>query len=137
MLKQQKMLTCYMCCLVILNINISLIYIFIILIYYIYTYIVGTPFLLNRGVGPSKNWVSWGGGVRNFLLEREESLKNGGVATFLLNYSSITFSLCVGKVKFSWLLFFLRSFELAMQDSHPRFYSTKTMYHLYISDPFW
>ena len=26
--------------------------------------------------------------------------------------------------------------ELAMQDSHPSLYSTKTFYHLYVSDPF-
>ena len=31
----------------------------------------------------------------------------------------------------------LHSFELAMQDSHPILYCTKTWYHLYISDPFW
>ena len=61
----------------------------------------------------------------------------GGVATFLLLYSSITFTLCVEKVKFSLLLFFLQSFELAVQDSHPSLYSTKTLYPLYISDSFW
>ena len=60
-----------------------------------------------------------------------------GLSLFLLLYGSITFTLCVGKVKFSLLLFFLQSFELAMQDSHPSLYSTKTLYHLYISDPFW
>ena len=64
-------------------------------------------------------------------------MQKWGVATFLLLYSSITFTLSVGKVKFSLLLFFLWSFELAMQDSHPSLYSTKTMHHLYISDPFW
>ena len=42
----------------------------------------------------------------------------------------------MGKVKFPLLLFFIHSFELAMQDSHPSPYSTKTLYHLYISDPF-
>ena len=31
------------------------------------------------GVGPSKNWVTWGGGVRNFLLEREGKPEKGGV----------------------------------------------------------
>ena len=40
----------------------------------------------------------------------------------------------VGKVKFPLLLFFLWSFELAMQDFHPSLYSTKTLYHWYISD---
>ena len=28
-------------------------------------------------------------------------------------------------------------FELAMQDSHPSLFCTKTWYYLYISDPFW
>ena len=51
----------------------------------------------------------------------------GGLPLFLLLYSSITFTLYVGKVKFPLLL----------QDSHPSLYSTKTLYHLYISDPFW
>ena len=27
-------------------------------------------------------------------------------------------------------------FQLTMQDSHPSLYSTNTLYHLYISDPF-
>ena len=31
----------------------------------------------------------------------------------------------------------LQSSQLAMQDSHPSLYCTKTWYHLYISDPFW
>ena len=82
-------------------------------------------------------------GVRNFSLERGINLKrggwyrNGGLLLFLLLYSSITFTPYVRKVKFPLLLFFLRSFELAMQDFHPRLYSTKTLYHWYISDPFW
>ena len=38
---------------------------------------------------------------------------------------------------FPILLFFLQSFELAMQDSHQSLYSTKKLYHLYVSDPFW
>ena len=71
------------------------------------------------------------------LTWKEEGwCRNGGVATFLLLYSSITINLCVGKVKFPLLLFF-QSFELAMQDSHPSLYGTKRLYHLYISDPFW
>ena len=54
-----------------------------------------------------------------FLLEREDKPEKGrggggrgggvnveiGVATFLLHCSSITFTLCVGKVKFPILLF--------------------------------
>ena len=112
-----------------------------------------TPVIVE-GVGPSKNWVTFE--IWNFLLERGGiNLKRmvvvvavvvvggwvdveiGGCHFFLLFYSSITFTLYVGKVKFPLLLFFLRSFELAMQDFHPSLYSTKALYHLYISDPFW
>ena len=42
----------------------------------------------------------------------------------------ITFTLCVGKVKFPLLI--PQSFELAMQDSHPSLSSTKTLHHFYI-----
>ena len=49
-------------------------------------------------------------------------LEIGGLPPFLLLYSSITFTLYVGKVKFPLLL----------QDSHPSLYSTKILYHLYI-----
>ena len=84
------------------------------------------------------------GGVRKFLLERGDKHEKGGVdiemrwvATFLLLYSSITFTVCVcgggSKVPFISLQYF----ELAIQDSHPCLYCTKTWYHLYISDPFW
>ena len=31
----------------------------------------------------------------------------------------------------------LQPFELAMQDSHPSLHCTITLYHFYISDPFW
>ena len=78
-----------------------------------------------------------GEGVQNFLLETGNKLEKAGLPLFLLLYSSIAFTLYVGKVKFPLLLFFLRSFELAMQDFHPSLYSTKTLYHWYISDPFW
>ena len=62
----------------------------------------------------------------------------GGLPLFLLLYSSITFILYVGKVKFPLLLFFLlRSFVLAMQNFHPSLYTNKTLYHWYISDSFW
>ena len=48
------------------------------------------------------------------------------------------FTLRVGKVKFPLLLFFLQSFKLAIQDPHPSLHrSTKTLYHLYIPNPFW
>ena len=65
-------------------------------------------FLLERGDKPVK-----GGGV---------DVEMGGVATFLLLYS---------------YFFDLQYFELAIQDSHPCFYCTKTWHHLYISDPLW
>ena len=45
---------------------------------------------------------------------------------------------CVWGKKYSLLYYILifQSFELTMQDSHPSLYSTKTLYHLYISDSF-
>ena len=72
------------------------------------------------------------------MLEREANLKKGGLpALYDFTVSSITFTLCVGKAKFSLLLVFLRSFGLAMQDCLQNLYSIKLLYHLYISDPFW
>ena len=74
--------------------------------------IVGTPLLIKgEGVGPSKNWVTWE--VQNFLLERGDKsekwqgvdVEMGEVDTFLLPYSSITFTVGVGKVRFPLLLF--------------------------------
>ena len=53
-------------------------------------------------------------------------MQKQGVAAFLL-YSSITFTLRVGNIKFLLLHFILQSFDLAMQDSDPSFYSTKTL----------
>ena len=35
-----------------------------------------------------------------------------------------------------YYILILQSSELTMQDSHASFYSTKTLYHLYISDSF-
>ena len=47
--------------------------------------IVGTPLLLLKGVGPSKIWVTWGGGeVADFLLERGVGLEMRGLTGFLL-----------------------------------------------------
>ena len=46
----------------------------------------------------------------------------GGGATFWLLYSSITFTACVGKVRFPYYFSDLQSFELAMQVSHPSLY---------------
>ena len=55
------------------------------------------------GVGPSK--IESLGGVRNFMLDRGDKPERGerlmrGFSLFLLPYSSITFTLCVGKLKF-------------------------------------
>ena len=57
----------------------------------------------------------------------------GELPLFYFLYSSITFTLCEGKVRFPcfitfWILSL--SIELAMQDSHPTLYCTKTWYHL-------
>ena len=66
-------------------------------------------------------------GVRKFLLEREDKPeKGGGVDVEIggchffttLQFSSITFTVCLGKVRFP-LLSDLQPFELAMQDFHP------------------
>ena len=69
------------------------------------------------GVGPSKNWVG-----QKFLLQRGNKTGMGGVATFFttLQFSSVTFTLCVGESKVSLYYFSdLQSPELAMQDFHP------------------
>ena len=42
-----------------------------------------------------------------------------------------------GRSKVSFIIFLvLQPFELTMQDSHASLYSIKTLYDLYISDPF-
>ena len=67
-------------------------------------YIVSTPSpLIKGGVRPSENWVTRG--VWNFLLERGDKPEKKGFVTFLLLYSSITFTVCVEKVRFPLLLF--------------------------------
>ena len=103
---------------------------------------VGTPLLLkvggDGGVGPSKNWVTWGGGdTKNFAR------KGGGVDAemggyhFLLLYSSIAFTECVsvsvcvcggGEYSVFYYILVLQSFELTMQDLHPSLYGIKTLY---------
>ena len=50
----------------------------------------------------------------------------GALLLFLLLYSSVIFTVCVGKVRFPLLLFEPSVFELAMQDSDPSSYCTKT-----------
>ena len=111
-------------------------------------YKVGTsPLLATRPpwVRPSKNWVTWGGGVL-FLLERWDNPENrdggwcktGVVATFINLQFNCIYCTCVGKVKFPLLCFNYSVFWV----NHVRFssrslYSTKTLYHFYISNPFW
>ena len=65
-----------------------------------------------------------------------------GVATFFvtLQFYHIYSMYGKSKVYFIGLFYYflvLQSFELAIQDSHPSHYITKTLCHLYISDPFW
>ena len=96
-------------------------------------YIVGIPpFLIKgRGLGPSKNWVTWEG--LNFLLKREDKperggggkgwCKNGGLPLLLL-YSSVTFTVSVGKIRFPLLFFRPSNFWV----SHARFSSKSLLY---------
>ena len=58
--------------------------------------IVGTPRLAGGGgLGPSKNWVTWGGGTKFFARKGDKPEKGGvdveigGVQLFLLLYSSV------------------------------------------------
>ena len=95
--------------------------------------IVGPPYptIIKGGVG----------GVQNVLLQRGDKSEKegwfrngggrGGVATFLLSYSSITFTVFVGKVKFPLLLFEYSVFWVSHSRScHPSLYCTKTWYHI-------
>ena len=65
-----------------------------------------------------------------------QKLGGGGVATFLLLFSSFTFTER-GESKVPFNTFWILSVELAMQGSPPSLCCTKTFYHLYISDPLW
>ena len=67
---------------------------------------------VERGDKPEKGGVDVG-------------MRGGGVATFLLLYCSITFTVCVGESKVPFILD-LQSFELTIQDSHPCLFCTKT-----------
>ena len=77
-----------------------------------------------------KNWATWG--VRTPLF-------------FITLLFSHIYCVCVcvcAESKVPFISFRIESFEtecfeLAMQDSYPSLYFTKTWYHLYISDPFW
>ena len=71
------------------------------------------PLIKFGGVRPSKNWVLLGGGVQNFLLERGNKtgkralMQKWGCCHFFYNlqFSSIPFIVCGGKVRFPLLLF--------------------------------
>ena len=68
---------------------------------------------------------------RDFKIIKNASnlCRNGWELPFFISLKfSYIYGMCVIKVV---------SFKLPMQDSHPGTYSTKTFYHLYISDPFW
>ena len=84
----------------------------------------------GRGAEPFKNWVTWRGGGQNFLLVREDKpekegwCRNKGVATFLLLYSSIAFTVCRGKVRLPLLL----SRSSVFWVSHARFSSKSLLY---------
>ena len=106
------------------------------------------PTLIKRRGRTFQKLSHLGVGVRIFLLERGDKpekgrgwCRNGGVDTFLLLYSSITFTVCRGKVRFPLLLFISSVFWV----NHARFSSksllrfpstfsskscSKTWYHL-------
>ena len=89
------------------------IYIYTHVYVYIYMYIHScNPFLIKGEVGSSENWVTWGGGVTKFFARKGRSIFKGGVdvevgglALFLLGYSSIIFTVCVWESKVRLLLF--------------------------------
>ena len=58
----------------------------------------------------------------------------GGGGTFYSLTVQLHLLWCGGEVQFPLLHFLLQSLDLTMQDSYPSLYSTKTLYHLYISD---
>ena len=79
------------------------------------------------------------GGSKFFNRKGGVGVEMGGLPLFITLQFNHIYSVCVKskEVKFPLLLFFIQSFELAMQDFHRSLYSTKTFYHWYISDPFW
>ena len=81
----------------------------------------GSKFLLERGHKPEK-----GGWCRN-----------GGLP-FFYHFTVQSHLHCLWeKYSFLYYFFFLQSSELAMQDSHPNLYSTKTMYHTIVLKHCW
>ena len=103
------------------------------------------PFKGAGEVGTFKNWVIWrGGGVPKSLLEREDNSEKGVFRTYppFFYYFTVQLHLLwVGKSKVCFVLFYytliLQFFELTIPDSHTRLHSTKTLYHLCISNSFW
>ena len=60
----------------------------------------------------------------------------GGCHFFITLQFSCIYCVWGKKESLLYYILILQSFELTMQDSHPSLYSTKTLYHLYISDSF-
>ena len=101
------------------------------------------PPFLKGGCRTSQKLSQLGGGVPKILVERaDNSEKGGGVDVEMRGchfFIALQFNCiyCVwGKRSLFHYILILQSFELTIHDSHPRLYSTKTLYHLYISDPF-
>ena len=75
------------------------------------------------------------GGVPKILLERGDNpdVEIRGLPLFY--YFTVQLHLlCVWEKSFLYKILILQSLEFAMQDSHHSVYSTKTLYHFYISD---
>ena len=94
-----------------------------------------------KGVGTFQTLSHLGGGGKKFLARKGINLKRGvdeemGGLPLFYCFTVQSHLLCVwGKQGSLYYFSDLQYFELAMQDSHPCFYCTKTWYHLYISDP--
>ena len=74
-----------------------------------------------------------GGSLEKSGVDKEMARRGGCHFLITLHFNCI-YHVWGEKVKFPLLLF--DSSILAMQDSHPSLYSTKTFYHLYVSDSF-
>ena len=107
--------------------------------------IVGTPTTLLKEGGRIFQKLSHLEGTRFFARKRGYISK--GVLFNTLQFSSITFTLCVGKVRFPFLLFRSSVFWFSLGRFSPKSISrfsfnflsrswSKTWYYLYISDPF-